>query len=210
MRCQFMFVMACCAGGLLAACDPGGPEQDEVEVTPTSRDVVCRNQRAMVPRSLSVASRVDRTNSMVQRNEDASYVAYQVTSDDLFAYFSFTPDLPARPTTDLVRGKLTYAYVTFRARQPAALGGSLTLLSGNDLLALTDFARFEVVDGQLHWRLARQSADHYDKVLSIYDQDPSNDPGPSDICRSDDIVGLCACEFTGPVVSVTIEGATPL
>jgi hypothetical protein len=101
-----------------------------------------------------------------------------------------------------------------------AAGGAVVVLgdrghrgadvSTSDLLALTDFERFEVVGTELHWRLVRTSPDHYTKRLSIYDGDRTNDPDPPEACFSDDIIGVCHCDFSGPAVTVSIEGTTSL
>lgn len=119
---------------------------------------------------------------------------------------SFAPGLPTSFSTEQAREAFQYAYVEYRYRQSPALGGSLTLLSSNDLLELADFARFEVQSNALSWRLERTSARHYLKELSLYDEDESNDPSPAEACVSDDIQGVCACEFEGPAILVTLDG----
>ena len=140
----------------------------------------------------------------------SDYVSYSLTNSELFAYFSFDPALPSQLSTQTAHDMLSYAYVSFNLMQPNDLGGSLQILEASTILQAADFERFEVRDGQLVWRLVRSSAEHYLKRLSIYDDDPTNDPPPGGSCVTGDIVGECACEFSGPAIAVTLDSATPL
>ncbi|HVZ36550.1 MAG TPA: hypothetical protein VG963_29170 [Polyangiaceae bacterium] len=179
-------------------------------VTLVSTDSICAGQQASVPQSGMVARRLDVGSADLSRMATGDYVALSASNDEFFVYFSFDPSLPIAPDTEIARDLLTYAYVDFQLKQSATVGGSLELLSDLTLLHLDDFETFEIRGGQLVWRLARQSSDHYFKFLSLYDQDPSNDPNPSNDCVSGDILGMCACEFTGPTINVTVDGSLQL
>ena len=199
--------------GALPACGSETPSDEWLEVArgATSAAPSCQGERAVVPRSGATARTITGENARASRQEQAGvYVAFQVNNQELFAYFSFAPELPSNPSTDQVRALLKYAYVDFSMKQPSDVGGSLTLLSSNQLLKVTDFERFEVQDGQLSWRLVRRSDESYSKRLSIYDEDVSNDPAPGSGCVTDDIVGMCYCPFEGLPVTVTIDGTTSL
>jgi hypothetical protein len=205
-------------GGQPADGQPGdggiaGGEWVEATLLPSLPPMLaCQGQRAAVPRSGRVSRSFTRNNSTSARSTQSPsvYVAYQLQDTEVFAYFSFDPALPARFSTEQARALLKYAYVGFQLQQPPDLGGRLTLLLTGVLLDVTDFERFEVQDGELRWRLVRPS-EGYHKVLTIYDEDPSNDPVPRlrEDCRTDDIIGVCHCPFSGPTVTVEIEGAIP-
>jgi hypothetical protein len=215
-------LFAVTAGAFLQGCgadDSNGrqtpplpPTSDWVAARLSTTGPPCTGQRAFVPRAGTTLGTATSGSSEIQRTEQPIYVSYQVRADGLFAYFSFDPTLPrSNISTETARTKLKYAYVNFGLKQPAEVGGRLTLLSSEDgLLDVGDFERFEVENGQLKWRLVRRSADHYAKMLSIYDQDPTNDPMPRDACVTDDIVGVCYCDFAGPAITVTLEGTTAL
>jgi hypothetical protein len=193
--------------GTTQSTDAGAqPELEPVTLVQTSG--ICVGQQALVPRSRMIEG--ESTGSYNTRSETNVYVSYQARNGDLFAYFSFDPSLPRTPDSDSVRAMLKYAYVVFHMKQPDGVGGSLQLLSSLALLHLEDFERFEVQHGELKWRLVRQSEEHYPKPLTVYDADRSNDPNPPDDCLSDDIIGMCWCEFTGPAITVTIDGSLPL
>jgi len=95
-------------------------------------------------------------------------------------------------------------------KQPASMGGSITLLDGNSLLHLEDFEQFEVADGRLVVRVTQTTSDRYWKELSVYDKDPTNDPPQGVECRSDDILGRCACSFSGPALKLVVEASFAL
>jgi hypothetical protein len=197
--------------GLAQPADAGLPQPTEVEpVTLFQTSGICVGQQATVPRSRMVERALTGTTTTASRTEAAVYVAYQASNSELFVYFSFDPSLPRTPDTQTARAMLKYAYVNFQLKQPDRIGGSLQLLSSGTLLHLEDFASFEVQSGRLKWRLVKQSEEHYAKPLTIYDADPSNDPNPRDECASGDILGMCFCEFTGPAITVTIDGSLPL
>ena len=182
---------------------------DSVAVRLVSADPACASQRAEVPRSAAVSRTIVADGAQVARNENTGpYVAYTMTTHDTTLYLSFAPTLPTSFSTAEAHAAFDYAYVNFDYEQPREYGGSLTFLSSNELLALSDFERFEVVDGALKFRLVRSSADHYSKLLSSYDDDDSNDPVDPETCTGGgDIQGLCACEFAGPPITVTLEGS---
>jgi hypothetical protein len=101
-------------------------------------------QRAVVPSSAIMAT-VTPANTQSMRTDMPVYAAYQVHGQGLFAYFSFDPSLPhSNITTENARRLLKYAYLNFEVKQPADVGGSLTVLSSSDTLKLGDFERFEV------------------------------------------------------------------
>jgi hypothetical protein len=189
---------------------PGVTAVMDQPVTLQTTDAICTGQRARVPSSGAVARAFSAADTVGQRMPAPEYVAYNMTGSELFAYFSFDPSLPSPLSTQAARDLFSYAYVDFSLKQPADIGGSLQLLSSSTLLALSDFERFEVEDGQLVWRLRRLSPEHYAKALTIYDTDPSNDPHPTDGCVTGDIVGMCRCEFSGPAITVTLDGTLPL
>lgn len=191
--------------------DPNGDGGAEasVAVTLTTDSASCASQRAQVPRSGAVSATVTGTPETTQRTASAAYVAYEVNTSDAVLYLSFSADLPTSFSTEQARVAFQYAYVGYGLRQPAAFGGSLTLLSTSELLELSDFERFEVSDGALSWRLSRTSAEHYSKQLSTYDADPSNAPPSSEACLTDDIQGVCYCDFAGPAIRVTLDGSVP-
>jgi len=194
---------------VLPACSSGANE-DWVSATLTSSDAVCAGQHAMVPASRAVTRTLTSANAQTLRQPTTNYVAYQMISDELFTYLAFADTLPAQFSTQEARDQLAYAYVIFKMKEPASAGGSLEILESSDLLHLADFEVLEVRDGQLVWRLRRQSAEHYIKWLSSVDADPTNDPPPGEACFFTDVGGMCACDFSGPAIDVTIDGAQPL
>jgi hypothetical protein len=202
-------MVALSMGLVFAGCDGSSPVPEQTAVTLLTSSAPCTNQRAVIPDSHEIARSLVASPAQRTRTETADYVAYALSMDGVFLYLSFAPGLPASPTTAEAKGGLRYAYVDYRLAQPANIGGSLTLLSDNDLLSVADFERFEVQGGALAWRLVRDSGTGYAKWLSIYDDDPTNDPEPRDACILDDIVGECVCEFSGPSVRIALEGSIP-
>lgn len=186
---------------LLPGCEP------VIAVTLRSTEAVCANQRAAIPQSRKLTLAV---NASPQRVDSAVSVSLLVHTEDVMLYLSFAPGFPAEPTTAEARASLEYGYTQVDYRQPSDIGGSLTLLPSSVLFSLADFERFDVQGGALVWRLMRTSAEGYSKELSIYDEDKTNDPVPIDSCLTDDVVGMCQCEFSGPPVQVTLEGSIPL
>jgi hypothetical protein len=138
------------------------------------------------------------------------YVALAAAREGALVYFSFQPDLPQHFTTEEARAKLKYAYVGLSHPLPASMGGSVELLSTNQLLHVADFERFEVTAGKLEWALKRTTSTHYIKELTVYDEDPSNDPAEDADCFSGDIDGACVCEFQGPPTQVVFRGSIQL
>jgi hypothetical protein len=190
--------------------DAGSAQPELDPVTSLETSAICVGQRAMVPRSRMVARELTGSNTRVSRSEMPVGVSYEVSNQEAFVYFAFDPNLPRTPDTATVRTMLNYAYVDFRLKQPEGIGGGLELLSGNTILHLEAFERLEVQDRELKWRLVQKSEEHYPKPLTMYDEDPSNDPNPLDECVTGDIVGMCFCEFTGPAIAVTIDGSLQL
>ena len=85
------------------------------------------------------------------------------------------------------------------------------MLNSSDLLHLSDFDELAVADGLLAWRLVRSTANHYVKALSSYDDDDkTNDPAANATCVTGDIAGMCTCDFSDPVLEVTLEGTFPI
>ncbi len=199
------------AAGAVVEGSGGATASDQlVPVTLVSDGGACAGQQAEVPASGEIYERLSATAAEIQRTANSDYVSYSGALGETFVYFSFAPTLPNSPATEVAQRSLDYAYVEYSLEQRRELGGSLTLLSGTELLGLEDFEQFEVVGDLLTWKLVRASAGHYPKPLSLYDQDPTNDPPAGGMCVSDDIVGMCWCEFSGPSIQVTIEGTLPL
>jgi hypothetical protein len=164
-----------------------------------------------VPASGTVERRYQVTRDQVERTAMSDYVSYSVNQDDLWFYFSFAPTLPARPSTEELRAQLKYASLTFNLEQPVASGGgSLEIVSSTDTFLLAAFDQLEVQDGRLVFRLSRPNPGHYLRWLSIYDEDKTNDPPPGADCFLDDVGGRCACEFSGPPLTISLAGTVPL
>jgi hypothetical protein len=187
-----------------AGCGDGGGwiELEQLQ----GADVNCVGERAAVPASRSVFRVIGPPAYQSASARTADYVSYQSEGPEIFVYFSFPSSLPESPDTDAVRASLDHSYIAFDLKQPRDIGGSVTLSSAGVLLQVEDFERLEVIDGQLQWRFRGETAGGYVKVLTIYDEDPANDPRSPDTCSSGDIVGICACYFGGPTVTFTLDG----
>lgn len=191
----------------LGGCSNDGEPMTELSLRTTNR--ACQGQRAQVPTSgivkLALAGQAFRN-----RSAEAGYVALQLRDENTFTYLSFAPDLPDCFTTEEARAKLEYAYFNIELKQSADIGGAVTILFASDVLKLSDFDQFEVRDGQLQWHVVRQNTGSYWKMLSAYDNDPTNDPQTINDCRTDDIAGMCCCYFSGPPTQVDLSGAMSL
>jgi hypothetical protein len=209
-RSRFALFIFTLAAPLVGACGSDEVHEPQTEVKLESTQAVCAGQRATVPASGTVERAYQATREQVQRTPSDSYVAYSVTLDELWIYFSFAPTLPAQPTTEEIRAQLKYAYVAFDLQQPAGLGGALEIVSTNDTFSLDAFEQLEVRDGKLAFRLSRANPGQYLRWLSIYDKDKTNDPPSGADCFVADVGGMCACEFSGPPLTISLAGSVPL
>jgi hypothetical protein len=159
----------------------------------------CRTQQAEIPSS----GQVNRTvvPVLVQRDDTSTYVSYEARASGSEVNLFFAPGLPTSFSTEEARASFQYANIEFDLAQPAGVG--LTLLDLTEILQLSDFERFEVVDGSLSWRLVR-SATRYSKHLT----NALNADNP-EWCATGDILGTCDCDCLGPPIQVTLEGTLP-
>ncbi len=194
---------------VFGGCAGDGEEWIELE---QARDPIssCVGQRAAVPASLSVSRAVGPPVDQPESTRAADYVSYQLFGPEIFVYFSFLPGLPESPTTDDVRTLLKYSYIDFNLKQPPDIGGSLTLSRDLVLLHVADFEQLEVIGGQLRWRFRGETSGTYEKDLTLYDQDPTNDPSDIDTCLITDVLGECTCHFGGPPMTFNLTGTIPL
>jgi hypothetical protein len=177
-----------------------------IELKAVTQTGACAGERAAVPSSGAVTALLSQ-GADTSHQATSDYVAISAGNEYADIYFSFAPDLPAAFTTEQARAKLNYAYARVSQALPKVMGGSVQLLSSSQLLYLKDFERLEVVDGKLEWSLKQSAGPRFLKVLSIYDEDPTNDPAEDADCVSDDIIGECACGFLGPSISVVLQGS---
>ena len=204
----FVFTLAAPLVGACGSDDVLGPQ---TAVKLESTQAVCAGQRATVPASGTVERTYQATRAQVERTAMSDYVSYSVNQDGLWFYFSFAAPLPALPSTEQVRAQLKYAYVRFNLEQPAESGGGrLEIVSSSDTFLLAAFDQLEVQNGRLVFRLSRPNPGHYLRWLSIYDEDKTNDPPPGADCFVDDVGGRCACEFSGPPLTISLAGSVPL
>jgi hypothetical protein len=181
-----------------------------IPVTLVSSDAFCANQQAQVPASHEITRTVVGTRDQVFRSEGQGYVSYTLRAADTELRLFFASDLPASFSTAQARAAFQYATVNFDLRQPAMMGGgSLTLLTASDNLALNDLDHFGVTNGTLALRLVKASPNHYYKILRVSDLEPTNAPSLS-ACVTGDIAGVCACDFSGPAIRATLIATLPL
>ena len=196
---------AVACGGEAASGKPG--VGNGVNAQLESHDDYSLGQQAQLPASGVVTQSIVAPRGQTFRSNSEVYVSYSVEGEGSFLYLSFAPDLAASFTTAEARAAFKDAYIQYDLAQPEAVGGRVALLSSRDLLALSDFERFEVSGSVVSWRLVRTNPGRYSKRLSIADLDPRVDPS---LCTTGDISGDCWCEFSGPPTTVTLDGTFPI